>query len=224
MGRAIRTDIGGYLYHVLNRANARTTIFHSDKDYFDFEKTLFTAVEKYNMRLVAYCLMPNHFHLVLYPERDGQVRAFMQWLTLTHTQRWHAKTKTIGYGHLYQGRYKSFIVENDPHLWTLLAYVERNPIRSKLVSSPIDWKWSSYYKRKLGTAEQKNLLATSSVIWPKNYERLLERTENEIEVKSIRNSIKRGTPYGGTSWLEKILDIFPLSTTVNKRGRPKKGT
>ena len=76
-----------------------------------------------------------HFHFVLFPEFDGEISKFMHWLTLTHTQRWHAKTKTTGYGHLYQGRYKSFLVENDKHLWTLLAYVERNPLRAKLVKS-----------------------------------------------------------------------------------------
>ena len=224
MGRVVRTDIGGYVYHVLNRGNARGAIFHSEKDYVAFEEILSAAVDKYQMRLVAYCLMPNHFHLVLYPERDGQIRMFMQWLTLTHTQRYHAQTKTAGYGHLYQGRYKSFIVENDSHVWTLLTYVEKNPIRAKLVSSPIDWKWSSYYKRHFGTTEQKKQLATDSVTWHENYAQLFERTEDAGELISIRNSINRGTPYGGTSWLETILQKFPLGTTVNKRGRPKKGT
>ena len=224
MGRPPRIDIGGYVYHVLNRANARTAIFTNDNEYLEFEAIIFEAVEKYKMRLVSYCLMPNHFHLVLYPEIDGKIAPFMQWITLTHTQRWHARTKTIGYGHLYQGRYKSFMVETDFHLWTLLAYVERNPLRAKLVTDPMNWKWSSYFKRAMGTTEQKKLLATTSVTWPTNYNQLMVQPEPELELLAIRNSIKRGTPYGGESWIGEMLQKFDLEVTTNKRGRPFKGT
>jgi len=224
MGRPTRTDIGGYVYHALNRANARTTIFNTEKEYQDFEAILFEAMEKFQMRLLAYCLMPNHFHLVLYPQTDEEIKKFMHWLTLTHTQRWHANTKTIGYGHLYQGRYKSFIVENDSYLWTVLAYVERNPLRVKLVRSLKNWKWSSYYKRSHGTLLQKKLLATDSITWPRNYEELLTITEEKEKVDIIRNSINRGKPYGSISWTDKVLKKFGLEITERRRGRPKKGS
>ena len=224
MGRPTRTDIGGYVYHVLNRANARTTIFNTEKEYQDFEAILFEAMEKFQMRLLSYCLMPNHFHLVLYPQTDGEIKKFMHWLTLTHTQRWHANTKTIGYGHLYKGRYKSFIVENDSHLWIVLAYVERNPLRAKLVKSLKNWKWSSYYKRLHGTLLQKKLLATNSITWPRNYEELLTITEEKEKVDIIRNSINRGKPYGSISWTDKVLKKFGLEITERRRGRPKKGS
>lgn len=224
MGRPIRTDVGGYVYHVLNRANARSTIFSSKEEYQDFEKILFEAIEKFKMRLIAYVLMPNHFHLVLYPEYEGEIKKFMHWLTLTHTQRWHAKTNTVGYGHLYQGRYKSFIVENNEYLWTLLAYVERNPIRAKLVKSLKDWKWSSYYKRLNATPLQKKLLATDSITWPDNYEKLLIINEKSEEIKTIRNSVNRGKPYGSDCWVNKILKKFSLEITERKRGRPQKGS
>jgi putative transposase len=224
MGRPTRTDVGGYVYHVLNRANARSTIFSSKEEYQDFESILFEAIEKFKMRLIAYVLMPNHFHLVLYPEHEGEIKKFMHWLTLTHTQRWHTKTNTVGYGHLYQGRYKSFIVENNEYLWTLLAYVERNPIRAKLVRSLKDWEWSSYYKRLNGTTLQKKLLATDSVTWPDNYEKLLTSSEKLEEIKIIRNSVNRGKPYGSDSWVSKILKKFGLEITERKRGRPIKGS
>jgi len=224
MGRPIRTDIGGYVYHVLNRANARSKIFSSKEEYQDFENILFEAVEKFKMRLISYVLMPNHFHLVLYPEYEGEIKKFMHWLTLTHTQRWHAKTNTVGYGHLYQGRYKSFIVENNEYLWTLLVYVERNPIRAKLVKSLKDWKWSSYYKRLNGIPSQKKLLATDSIIWPGNYEKLLTTSEKLEEIKTIRNSVNRGRPYGSDGWTNKILKKFGLEITERKRGRPRKGS
>ena len=168
--------------------------------------------------------MPNHFHLVLYPEIDGEIKKFMHWLTLTHTQRYHAKNKTIGYGHLYQGRYKSFIVEEDPHLWTLLAYVERNPLRARLVNNLENWKWSSYYKRIHGTQAQKKLLATDSITWPDNYKNLVNRAEDKDTLELIRNSINRGKPYGSNNWTEKILKKFGLEITERKRGRPIKGS
>jgi len=224
MGRPHRTDIGGYVYHILNRANARMTIFNTDKEYRDFEKILFDAVEKFEMRLIAYTLMPNHFHLVLYPKYEGEIKKFMHWLTLTHTQRWHVNTKTTGYGHLYQGRYKSFLVETDSYLWTLLAYVERNALRAKLVKFIENWKWSSYYKRLYGTPLQKKLLATGSISWPDNYEELLTSTEEKEKLEDIRNSVNRGKPYGSNSWTNKVLKKFGLEVTERKRGRPKKGS
>src|SRR6267143_2529312 len=99
MGRPRRAAEGGYVYHVLNRANARRTIFRDDGDYEAFEAVLLEAVERTATRLLAYCVMPNHWHLVVWPERDGDLSRFMNWLTLTHTQRWHTHRQTVGTGH-----------------------------------------------------------------------------------------------------------------------------
>ena len=140
MGRVLRTDIGNYVYHVLNRANARVRIFDNDKDYQLFKEILVEAKEKCNMRLLAYCIMPNHWHIVVNPKKDGDLSKFMNWLTLTHTQRWHVSKKTTGQGHLYQGRYKSFLCQNDNHFLVLVRYVERNALRANLVSSAEEWK------------------------------------------------------------------------------------
>ena len=107
MGRAKRADDGGMVFHVLNRANARSTIFEKPEDYAAFERVLGEALDRVEMRVLAYCLMPNHWHLVLWPRRDGDLSKFMGWLALTHTQRWHALHRTTGTGHLYQGRFKS---------------------------------------------------------------------------------------------------------------------
>lgn len=121
-----RVDVGGEVYHVLNRANARVQIFDNNKDYKKFEEVLEEAVNEYDMPLLAYCLMPNHWHLVLHPKADGDMQKFMSWLTNTHTRRWHVAKETVGQGHLYQGRYKSFIIQQDNHLLTVLRYIERN--------------------------------------------------------------------------------------------------
>ena len=121
------------MYHVLNRANARVQIFNSDKDYQLFESVLEEAVGKYDLGLLSYCIMPNHWHLVLCPKNDGDLSRFMGWLTNTHTRRWHTGKGTIGQGHLYQGRYKSFLCQDDNHFLVLVRYVERNARRANLV-------------------------------------------------------------------------------------------
>src|SRR3989344_815571 len=98
MPRIERVAAGGYVYHVLNRANARVRIFDNDQDYRLFETILEEGVEQYDMRLLAYCLMPNHWHLVLHPKNDDDLPRFMSWVTNTHTRRWHVMKETVGQG------------------------------------------------------------------------------------------------------------------------------
>ena len=143
MGRPQRAAEGGYVYHVLNRANARMTIFDNDGDYEAFAQVLAEAVERTETRLLAYCLMPNHWHLLVWPRKVGELSRFVGWLTLTHTQRWHAHRRSAGSGHVYQGRYKSFPIEADEHFYTVARYVERNAVRAKLVRRAEAWKGSS---------------------------------------------------------------------------------
>src|SRR6266850_1096513 len=98
------------------------------------------------MRVLAYCVMPNHWHLVLWPRADGDFSHYVGWLTLTHTQRWHAYQHTVGTGHLYQGRFKSFPVQTDEHVLTVCRYVERNPVRAGLVPQAEHWRWGSLWQ------------------------------------------------------------------------------
>jgi putative transposase len=113
MPRRHRNATGGYVYHVLNRAVGRGTIFENAKDYAAFEKVFEEAREQVEMRVLAFCLMPNHWHLMLWPVGDGDLSDYMCWLTNTHTRRWHLAHGTVGTGPLYQGRFKSFPVEDD---------------------------------------------------------------------------------------------------------------
>lgn len=131
MGRPLRTAQGGFVYHVLNRANDRKTIFQKASDYEAFGRLMAEVQERVPMRVLAWCLMPNHWHLLLWPERDGQLSDYVRLLTLTHTQRWHAHYHSAGSGHLYQGRFKSFLVESDMYLLTVCRYVEQNPLRAR---------------------------------------------------------------------------------------------
>lgn len=221
MPRIERTDVGEYVYHVLNRANARAQIFDGDKDYQLFENTLEEAVEKYDMRLLSYCIMPNHWHLVLYPKKDGDLALFMGWLTNTHTRRWHTEKRTIGQGHLYQGRYKSFLCQDDNHFLTLARYVERNARRANLVKKAENWKWSSVWRRENGTAKQKSILSTWPVTKPEDYLNWLNQAQTEDEEKTIERSITKGNPYGSERWTDSVVERFGLEQTFRKVGRPK---
>ncbi len=223
MPRAERTDVGDYVYHVLNRANARVQIFDDDEDYKLFELILEEAKEKFDMRILAYCIMPNHWHLVLYPKKDGDLQKFMSWLSNTHTKRWHARKRTTGQGHLYQGRYKSFICQEDGHFLTLVRYVERNAKKANLVKRAENWQWSSVWRREKGTARQKKLLSSWPVPRPKDYLDWLDKSQSQEEEKALERSVERGSPYGAESWVSRIVTKHKLEMTTRPRGRPRKG-
>ena len=223
MPRVDRTDIGGYVYHVLNRANARVQIFDNDKDYKQFEDILEEAIEKYDMRLLSYCIMSNHWHLILYPKKDGDLALFMGWLSNTHTKRWHATKKTIGQGHLYQGRYKSFLCQKDNYFLSLVRYVERNAKKANLVKRAENWRWSSVWRREKGTLKEKKLLSSWLVSKPENYLVWLNSTQAQEEEKAIQRSIMRGNPFGESKWVQQMIIKHKLETTIRPIGRPKKG-
>ncbi|MEK7539333.1 MAG: transposase [Patescibacteria group bacterium] len=224
MPRAIRTDIGDYCYHIINRANARLPIFFKEEDYVLFEQVLEEAKEKYNMRILAYCLMPNHFHLVLYPIDNGDLSKFMQWLTLTHTQRWHQQKNTKGTGHLYQGRYKSFIIEKDNHLLSVIRYAERNALRAKLVKKAENWKFCSLWRKLYGSNQKKKLLSKWPISEPEEYLYFVNTSQPKEEEENIRLSVVKSKPYGNDNWSMKIIKKFGLESTVRLPWRPKKST
>ncbi len=146
MGRPKRTAGGGWIYHVLNRANARVTVFEKEEDFAAWEQVPHEAVERSATRLLAYCFIPNHWRLVVWPREDGELSAFVVWLTLTHTRRWHAHRRSRGSGHPYQGRFKSFPVQDDEHFWTVCRYVEWNPLRANLGPRAEAWRWGSLHR------------------------------------------------------------------------------
>jgi putative transposase len=224
MPRIPRVDIGDKIYHVINRANARLPIFFQEEDYRLFEAILKEVKDKHDMRILAYCLMPNHFHLVLYPRKDGDLQKFMQWVTLTHTQRWHTKNSTVGTGHLYQGRYKSFLIEGDNHLLSVIRYVERNALRAKLVKKAENWSFCSLSRRLSNSEDKKKLLAPWPITEPKDYISFVNTPINENEMEEIRYSVNRGKPFGSDSWSNIMISKYGLMATVRKRGRQIKGT
>jgi putative transposase len=222
MGRSWRASEGGYVYHVLNRANGRLPLFQKDSDYNAFERALAEAHELYAVPILAYCVMPNHWHLVLWPRGDGDLSRFVGWLTLTHTQRWHAQKGTVGSGHAYQGRFKSFPVQEDEHFLAVCRYVERNALRARLVRRAENWRWCSLWRRERGTAEARALLGDWPVPRPARWRGWVNKAQSEAELAALRRCVARGCPFGKEGWVAKAAAKLRLEVTLRPRGRPKK--
>lgn len=224
MVRPLRSAPGGFVYHVLNRANARLKIFAKDADYLAFERTLAEVQERVPMRILAWCLMPNHWHLVLWPRHDGNLSDFMRLVTLTHAQRWHAHRATAGTGHLYQGRFKSFVVQKDSHFLTVCRYVERNALRADLVQRAEEWRWCSLWRTHHGKSDEPPRIETWPVARPRNWVAYVNRPGTAAEIEAVRRCVRRGAPYGPAKWAWRTASLLRLESTLRPRGRPRKGS
>lgn len=226
MPRINRVAPGGWVFHVLNRGNARQEIFEDDGDYLAFEALLGETAERFRMRLLAYCIMPNHWHMVIWPREDGDMGRFMQRLTTTHVRRWHLHRHSVGYGHLYQGLYKSFPVQQDEHFLTVCRYVERNALRANLVPRAEDWRWSSLAVRRMTPAQAKRnevpLLADWPVDRPRDWLRAVNAAQSEEELDALRRAVQRGRPFGTPVWEKQAATRLGLQSTLRPRGRPRK--
>ena len=216
--------MGGLAYHVLNRAAGRAALFEKAADYEAFERVLGEAWKRQRTRILCYCVMPNHWHLVLWPRADDELSEFMRWLTVTHTQRWHANRHTAGTGPLYQGRFKSFPIQQDEHLLRVCRYVERNALRADLVERAEDWQWCSLWRRRQAEKEVVRFLLAKEA-WPveppRNWLTVVNRAENPEELAALRHSLIRGAPFGGPRWQQRIAAKLGLEPTLRPRGRPK---
>lgn len=207
------------VFHALNRGVGRMKLFAKEQDFLAFEEVMEETLRLSPMRIVGYCLMPNHWHLVLWPEGDGDLSRFLQRLTNTHTQRWQRAKNKVGHGHVYQGRFKSFPVQNDEHFYTVLRYVERNPLRANLVRSAEQWRWGSLWRTVQKVRSP--LLSDWPVPQPRNWVAQVNRAQTEAELAAIRQCLQRGRPYGEVSWVENAARSLGLESTLRPRGRPK---
>ena len=203
---------------MINRGNARARVFHDETDYRGFVKLLSAANERLPMRLLAYCLMPNHFHLVLWPLHDGDLGRWMQWLLTSHVRRHHCRHGTEG--HVWQGRYKGFPIEPGDHLMTVLRYVERNALRANLVARAEDWPWCSLAL--LSSAARGEILHPGPMPRPEDWYERVNQPASEAELAALRRSVNRGTPWGSAPWVARTAAAFGLESTLRPRGRPRK--
>lgn len=218
MPRFARPIPGGLCAHVVTRGNARAIVFHSDDDYASFIQLMRDAQGRHPVDILAWCLMPNHVHLVVRPREDGGLSRWMHWLLTTHVQRHRARYKTTG--RIWQGRYKSFPIQADGYLLAVLRYVERNPVRAGLVSQAVLWRWSSAGERNL-SGQRDELLAPSPVPLPSPWLDWVDMPLTGTELASIRRCAKRDRPLGDAEWARQTAARLDLLGTLNGRGRPR---
>src|ERR1019366_3342156 len=216
MARTLRVALGGYCYHVLNRGNGRHTVFYKEGDYHAFVQLLHDAEQHVPMRLLAFCLMPNHFHLALWLREDGQLSDYMAWLLTAHVRRYHQHYHSSE--HVWQGRFKSFPIEEDDHLLAVLRYIERNPVRANLVGRAQDWIWSS--AACVPEAQPKPLLDPGPLPRPEHWLPYVNEPQTEAEVHRLRESLRRGRPFGSLSWMTQTAHRLGLEGTLRPPCRP----
>jgi putative transposase len=218
MPRRPRFSTAGYVFHVLNRGAGRQRLFESDHDYDAFVALLEQAHHAVPMRLLAFCVMPNHWHLVLWPETDDALSEYMRWLTTTHSQRWHAFHQTAGTGPVYQGRFKSFPVQEDDHFFAVCRYAERNALRANLVRRAELWKWSSlWYWNSVSTAVS---LSDWPLPRPTDWLDQVNQPQSEAELAAVRQAIAKGRPFGDRSWTHSTAANLGLNSSLHSRGNP----
>ena len=223
MPRPARVAPGGVIFHCLNRGNDRRAVFDDAGDFAAFERVMeATLAAVPGVRLLAYCLMPNHWHLLLWPTHDGELPAFAQRLTTTHVRRWHRHRHSDGRGHLYQGTYKSFPVQDDRHFLLVARYVERNAMRAGLCQLAQAWQWGSLWRREHGSPRERGILCEWPVPRPADYLTWVNEPQSDGELAALRESVRRGRPFGSPAWQTLTADSLGLASTFRARGRPKK--
>jgi putative transposase len=166
--------------------------------------------------------MPNHWHMVLWTQ-DTELGRFVQRMTTTHVRRWHLYRQSVGTGHLYQGTYKSFPIQDDDHFLTVCRYVEQNPLRAGLVSRAEDWRWSSFGLKRTGRATRAiPKISEWPVPRPSNWAESVNQALTAKELEGLRSSAQRGQPYGNERWRTSIAKHLGLESTLRARGRPRK--
>ncbi len=175
MPRSARQTPAGHVHRALERAASRLKLFRKAADYVAFLGVLDLALEKHPLRVLGYCIMPTEWHFLLWPADDGQLTAFLRWLTLTHSVRWHKHHHTTGSGHVYQNRFRASALAEDDHLLTVLRCVGRNPLGAGLVRRAEDWRWSSLARRLPGGKVALRRLHPEPVVLPANWLQLVNK-------------------------------------------------
>ena len=222
MPRKPRVAPGGLAYHVINRGVGRGKLFFKASDYEAFERIMDLAMQRCPTRLCAYCLMPNHWHLIIWPRKDGELTDFMRWLTHTHAMRFHAHRYSSGSGHIYQGRFKSFPIQQDEHFLSVCRYVERNAVRAGLVRQAENWRWCSLWRRESGDRESLELLGEWPVARLRNWRRQVNVPLPHEELEMLRRCVQKSAPFGSVVWQRITARRLGLGHTLRERGRPKR--
>jgi putative transposase len=227
MGRLPRAIDEGLIYHALNRGNNRADVFIGDGDREAFLEALKQTQVRYPFKLLGYCLMTNHFHLLLQPQPGQSISRILQSLTVAHTWRYHKRYSSSG--HVWQGRFKSPVIQDGKHLLVVLRYIEANPLRAAIVTDPGEYKWSSFQHHGMGRAdallstfpEWEHLGSTQSQR-RRHWRQKVRASQREAELTAIRTSLRSGRPLGEAAWVERVSDRLGIDPRPRPRGRPPK--
>ena len=210
------------MYHVLNRAVGRMRLFRKDEDFEAFRRVMVEAYRRHPLGILAYCILSNHWHFVVWPNADGQVTDYFRWLAHTHAMRWRVAHRTVGYGHLYQGRFKSFPVQSDEHLLTVARYVERNALGAGLVARAEQWPYGSLYARSQLADPTGGNLTKWPIERPANWVERVNTPLSAGELKRLHLSVARTRPFGDDDWTDRTARRLGLEHTLRAEGRPPK--
>jgi putative transposase len=226
MPRPLRPIDGGLIYHVIDRGNNRQDVFHKKGDFEAFLAALADLKERKPFELYGYCLLNNHFHLLIRP-REAAISRIMQSLLVSHTQHYHKHYRSGG--HVWQGRFKSPVIQNDEHLLTVLRYIEANPLRARIVERAQDYPWSSY--RAHGLGEPNPLLdplityeglSSYAKVRRDKWSAIVHQPIADETLAAIRRSTATGLPYGHGAWINRLAKKLDLDLAIRPRGRPRK--
>lgn len=217
MPRRMKGNAGGIVFHVLNRGVRKATLFRQTSDFEAFFRVLREAAKREPMRVLALSVMPNHWHLVLWPERPGDLTRYVGWASLTHACRWQRAQNTRGTGPVYQGRFKAHPVENGRYLLALIRYVERNAVRAGLVARAEDWPWCSA-SQMLGTDMPP--LHPWPVPKPENWLDFVNRPESGRALRSMRDAVALNAPFGSPSWRARTIERLGWRQGIRPPGHP----
>ena len=219
MPRRTRVAIPGAIFHVINRGSRKGRLFETEADYLTFERLLRQTIDRFDVSVFAYCLMPNHWHLVASPAPEATLSRAMQWLTGTHARRWHLRRGTTGEGAVYQGRFKAIPIQTDWRFLWVCRYVERNACRAGLVDRAEAWRWSSMWQREHHT--EVPWLRAWPVPRPVDWLERVNRPETASELDAFRTLVRRNLPFGTSEWQERL---GPLARVARKPQRSSKAT
>jgi putative transposase len=211
---------------VLNRSAGKVPLFRKEQDYAAMERVLAAAKQQVDLPLLAWCFMKNHWHFVVQPKTDTQVTDFFRWLTHTHAMRWRVAHRSVGWGHLYQGRFKSFPIQGKGEggrkaFLSVCRYVQRNALTAGVVKRAEAWRWGSLWAERNGSAEMRALLAPWPVERPRNWLDLVNEPITPKELARLRMSVARNRPYGDAKWVEETVRELGLEYTLRAEGRPR---
>ena len=216
MPRPARSLHPGACYHLISRGNERATVFHTPLEYRRFLELIEEAQQRCHVPLLAACLMPNHFHLVVISPGREPLCNWLQWLLTTHSHRYNVYRERVG--HVWQGRYKSFQIQNDDHLLTVMRYVERNPCRAGLVQRAENWPWGSLAWRS-GRSKGPEL-ADPPLALPGAWNEWVNRPQSPTEIDALRRCVNRQQPYGAEDWVQETAERDGMTSTLRPKGRP----